>query len=91
MHALQGVFMAYGPDIKKSGEKLPNLKIYDVTPTVLHMFGLPVVKDMDGRVLTEIFNEGSEQGQKQVIYREVDYEVERIKARVRQLRKLRKL
>jgi predicted AlkP superfamily phosphohydrolase/phosphomutase len=91
MHALQGVFMAYGPDIRKSGEKLPNLKIYDITPTVLHMFGLPIVKDMDGRVLTEIFTKGSEPGERQITYRGVDYEAERIKDRVRRLRKLRKL
>lgn len=91
MHALQGVFMAYGPDIRKSGEKFPNLKIYDITPTVLHMFGLPIVKDMDGRVLTEIFTEGSKPAGRQVIYREVDYEAERIKDRVRKLKRSGKL
>ena len=90
-HALQGVFMAYGPDIKKSGEKLPNLKIYDITPTILHMFGLPIAKDMDGRVLTEIFDEGSETGQRQITYREVDYEAERIKDKVSRLKRSRKL
>jgi len=83
--------MAYGPDIRKSGEKLPNLKIYDITPTVLHMFGLPIVKDMDGRALTEIFTKGSEPGERRITYRGVDYEAERIKDRVRRLRKLRKL
>ena len=91
MHARQGVFMAYGPDIKKSGEKLPNLKIYDITPTALHMFGLPIPKDMDGRVLTEIFTESSEPGKRQVAYRGVDYEAERTKERVGRLKRLRKL
>ena len=27
--------------------------VFDVTPTVLHLMGLPVGRDMDGRVLTE--------------------------------------
>lgn len=90
-HTRQGVFMAYGSDIKKSGEKLSNLKIYDITPTILHIFGLPIVKDMDGRVLTEIFDEGSETGQRQITYREVDYEAERIKDKVSRLKRSRKL
>ncbi len=90
-HALQGVFMAYGPSIEKSGKKLPNLKIYDVTPTVLHMFGLPILKDMDGRVLTEIFDDGSEPGQRQITYQAVDHEAERIRDKVRRLKRLRKL
>ena len=61
-HVQHGVFMAYGSDIKKSDVELDSLKIYDITPTVLHMFGLPVADDIDGRVLTEIFKADSEPG-----------------------------
>ncbi len=68
-HARHGVFIANGPDIKNSGEKLADLKIYDITPTILHMFGLPVPDDIDGRVLTEIFKPDSEPAMKQVNYR----------------------
>ena len=42
--------------------KKNNLKIYDITPTVLHMFGLPDSDDIDGRVLTEIFKADSKPG-----------------------------
>jgi len=59
-HRLQGMFMAYGPDIKKTGEEIQNIKIYDVTPTILHMFGIPISEDIDGRVLKEIFENESE-------------------------------
>jgi len=90
-HRLKGIFVACGPDVRKDGRKLPNLKIYDIAPTVLHMFGLPVDSDMDGRVLAEIFREDSEPGQREVAYRKVDYEAERVKRRVRELKKLKRL
>ncbi|MCD6600297.1 MAG: hypothetical protein J7L19_07030 [Dehalococcoidia bacterium] len=54
--------MVSGPRIKESGEKLVNLSIYDIIPAVLHMFGLPVPDDIDGRVLTEIFKTDSKSG-----------------------------
>jgi predicted AlkP superfamily phosphohydrolase/phosphomutase len=90
-HTPEGIFFAYGPDIKQRGQKLPGFKIYDIAPTILHMFGLPVPRDMDGRVLTEIFTEGSELGQREVAYEEVDHEAERIKRKIRDLKKLKRL
>jgi arylsulfatase A-like enzyme len=35
---------------------LKNLAIEDVAPTVLHLMGLPVPSDMDGRAITEILS-----------------------------------
>ncbi|MHA1606763.1 MAG: alkaline phosphatase family protein [Candidatus Freyarchaeota archaeon] len=58
-HRLEGVFLAYGPGVKR-GVRVGRVKIYDVAPTILHMFGLPVPDDMDGRVLMDIFEEGSD-------------------------------
>lgn len=63
-HRLNGIFLAYGPGIKK-GQRIERAKIYDVAPTILHIFGLPIPKDMDGRVLTEIFEEDSEFAKRQ--------------------------
>lgn len=48
-----GVFIACGPNIKKNFEI--NARIYDITPTILHIFGIPIPEDTDGRVLKEIF------------------------------------
>ena len=84
-HRLEGVFMACGPDVRRTGEKLPNLKIYDIAPTVLHMFGLPVTKDMDGRVLSEIFEPDSEIARRPVVYQSAT-ERDRVKGRVRKLK-----
>ena len=58
-HRPLGIFVAYGPGIRKNFD-LGVAKIYDVAPTVLHIFGLPIPRDVDGRVLMELFEEGSE-------------------------------
>ena len=68
-HDMNGIFLAYGKGIKK-GFKIKNAKIYDIAPTILHMFGLKVPKDMDGRVLKEIFEKDSEFAKKKVEYYE---------------------
>jgi len=57
-HRLDGVFLAYGPSIK-GGFETDVAKIYDITPTILHLFDVPIPKDVDGRVLKEIFKENS--------------------------------
>ena len=46
---LNGTFIAWGPDVKRKVEL--NAHIYDVTPTILHAFGVPIPKDVDGKIL----------------------------------------
>jgi arylsulfatase A-like enzyme len=36
----------------RRGAELEAASVLDVAPTVLHLMGLPVARDMDGRVLT---------------------------------------
>jgi predicted AlkP superfamily phosphohydrolase/phosphomutase len=57
-HRLQGIFLAYGPSIKK-GKRIDTATIYDLVPTILHIFDVPIPKDVDGRALKEIFEENS--------------------------------
>lgn len=57
-HRLYGIFLAYGTHIKR-GAYIEEIQIYDVAPTILHVLGLPIPGDVDGRVLKEIFKEGS--------------------------------
>lgn len=57
-HRQNGILLVYGRGVKKS--QRVDAKIYDIAPTILHIFGLPIPNDMDGRVLTEIFEEDSE-------------------------------
>ncbi|MEZ4795636.1 MAG: alkaline phosphatase family protein [Flavobacteriaceae bacterium] len=53
-HRQFGIFVAAGPNIKKN-EKVFGLGLIDVCPTILHMYGLPIGKDMDGKVALDIF------------------------------------
>jgi len=87
-HARNGTFIACGPDIKSSGKKVDNLKIYDITPTVLHMFGLPVSDDIDGRVLTEIFKADSKPG-KVAVKKSDTRQKDKIQNRIMKLKKKR--
>jgi predicted AlkP superfamily phosphohydrolase/phosphomutase len=56
VHARQGVIILSGPMFKDS-VKLTGASVFDVTPTVLAILGLPAAKDMKGRVLTEAFTD----------------------------------
>jgi len=66
-HRLSGLFIAQGPEIKR-GRRIDNATIYDVAPTILHIFGVPIPQDIDGQVLKEIFMEDSELRKRPVIY-----------------------
>lgn len=55
-HRHFGIFCARGPDIRP-GTVLYGASILDITPTLLHLYGLPVGADMDGKVLHNLFNE----------------------------------
>jgi predicted AlkP superfamily phosphohydrolase/phosphomutase len=51
-HRQHGIFIAWRSGIR-SGETVDGAHILDLAPTILHLMGLPVPDDMDGRVLTE--------------------------------------
>lgn len=55
-HRRFGIFVAAGPNIKKN-EKVYGLGLIDIAPTILHMFNLPIGKDMDGTVALDIFDQ----------------------------------
>ena len=54
-HIRNGVFIAYGNIIKKLG-KLPEVDIKDITPTVLHIFGISKSYMVKGKVLDVILD-----------------------------------
>jgi predicted AlkP superfamily phosphohydrolase/phosphomutase len=54
--APDGYVMAIGDGIK-AGATVRGASVVDIAPTVLYLFGLPVARDMEGRVLTEILEE----------------------------------
>ena len=51
--APKGIMMINGPEIKAG--KIDSVSVFDITPTILNIFDKPIGKNMDGRVLTEIF------------------------------------
>ncbi len=91
-----GIFIVYGPNIKED-VKIEGAGIVDVAPTILHMMGVPIPADMDGRVLKEIFKEGTDPAVRAVTYQKRKPEIarermvwskedeERVKERLRKL------
>jgi predicted AlkP superfamily phosphohydrolase/phosphomutase len=88
-HELKGIFLAYGHDIKK-GAEIQNAKIYDLAPTILHLMDVSIPKDMDGKVLKEIFKEDSELAKREIKYQEAD-EKEMVKEKIKDLKKSKKI
>lgn len=56
LHRSHGVFCMAGPGIRHD-ELVFGAELTDVTPTILTLLGLPVGRDMQGRVLVEAFEE----------------------------------
>jgi len=56
-HDMHGIFLAKGESVKK-GAGINGASLIDVAPTVLHVMGCKVPEDMDGKVLTGIFEAG---------------------------------
>ena len=56
MDAPDGVLLAYGDGVRP-GTMVAGASVLDITPTILYLMGLPVARDMEGRVLTEMLDE----------------------------------
>jgi predicted AlkP superfamily phosphohydrolase/phosphomutase len=57
-HRDNGIFVAEGPAVR-AGTELRGAKIIDVAPTILHLMGVAVPRDMDGRVLVDMLDTDS--------------------------------
>jgi len=67
---MYGIFLAFGDDIRKSSFR--EVSIIDIYPTVLHILGVPISKDADGKVLREIFKENSDLLNKEIVFAQED-------------------
>jgi hypothetical protein len=54
--APEGFVLAIGEGVRP-GARIENASVLDVTPTVLYLMGLPVARDMEGRVLAEMLDD----------------------------------
>jgi predicted AlkP superfamily phosphohydrolase/phosphomutase len=72
-HHREGIFVAFGDDVRQ-GIKLDSpLSLLDVMPTALHYLGSAVPDDCDGRVVTtELFAPDSEACQRQIRFEELE-------------------
>ncbi|MEM2759478.1 MAG: alkaline phosphatase family protein [Nitrososphaerales archaeon] len=79
-HRPEGIFLAYGSDIRAGSKLEQPIHTWDITPTILHMLGLAIPGHMDGRVIHEIFAEGSEPNRRAV---SIDRQSESMKVKKR--------
>lgn len=58
-HRMNGIFIAAGPAIRQRAA-VQDARLIDLAPTILHLLGLPIPMDMDGRVLIEALKDTGE-------------------------------
>ncbi|MEW6587048.1 MAG: alkaline phosphatase family protein, partial [Nitrospirota bacterium] len=56
-HHKEGILMVYGKQCLREGVRISDVKLVDIAPTILHILGLPVPHEIDGRVITEAISE----------------------------------
>jgi len=56
-HGVDGVIVFAGPGVKAGHRMESDASVVDVTPPMLAYLGLPAAQDMDGRPLTDCFEE----------------------------------
>ena len=81
-NARYGLFLFAGPGIRQ-GQYIDSVTIFDLAPTILHLMNISIPKDMDGRVIKEIFMQDSELAKREVVYQKVADKTEREKERIK--------
>jgi predicted AlkP superfamily phosphohydrolase/phosphomutase len=59
-HRDDGIFLALGAGVR-SGHRIETARIIDLAPTILHLLGVPVPDDMDGRALLDVLSSDCQQ------------------------------
>ena len=57
MHRPDGILLAKGSNFR-SAEELQGIQLIDLFPTILYTMGIPVPDDLDGKIISEAFEEG---------------------------------
>jgi predicted AlkP superfamily phosphohydrolase/phosphomutase len=69
-HRPDGILILHGPGVKPNTE-IEQASILDLAPTILHTMGIAIPLALDGRVLSEAFEEGTP-GARPVVYSQAD-------------------
>jgi len=90
-HNQQGILIIYGDFVKK-GIKLNKISVFDIAPTILHVFGLPIPRYMSGQAIRDAFEQNSYIYKNEPIYVDKYFYIrsniiKRLKRRNRGLRK----
>jgi predicted AlkP superfamily phosphohydrolase/phosphomutase len=62
VHRKEGIYLVWGDPVNTvnrreySENKSPDIHVADITPNILYLMGLPVAKDMEGKVWTDLFD-----------------------------------
>lgn len=75
-----GIFIAHGPDVADEGKLDSQPTLYDLTPTILHRYGLAIPSDLDGNVIRDLFDSDSEPGSNDVEYADIEIHKDSTKA-----------
>jgi predicted AlkP superfamily phosphohydrolase/phosphomutase len=88
-HRRNGIFLAHCPNKIRKGDWIENVSISDIAPNVLHIMGVPIPNDIDGRVVPEMYDKLSEYANREPEFQHV--EEDRILDRIAILKKKGKL
>lgn len=54
-HRMNGLLICQGEDVFLAGEEIQDAAIHDLAPTILYLLGQPIPREMDGKVLLDLF------------------------------------
>ncbi len=84
-HRLRGIFLASGPDIAR-GLKVDDIEIIDIVPTILHLMNLAISKEIEGRVMKEIFDKQGDPASRPTIKEPVNREKQRVRSKITEIK-----
>jgi predicted AlkP superfamily phosphohydrolase/phosphomutase len=88
-HRVNGIFLAYGPEIKKG--RIKGANILDIAPTILHLLNVPIPENIDGRILKEIFKETTEPAKREPRYLKTSHLEKQTISKIKKLKRASKI